>query len=158
MAPWLKVMVGVVTPMSGTYPTLSALLVVVGCSPSTHAGQDATVAKDGGSEAGVEASVEAAVEAAACNAPMTVCRGDCVDTRTCFLHCGRCSNRCQGIERCVDGACVRAGICPMNCRVNTDCRLCTQEGDMTNWCCESRDEPMGGRCRLNLGPRCPLNP
>ncbi len=128
-------------------------LLMTGC-PSSNGTVDAAAPKD----AATDRAAEASTDGAACADAQTLCRGECVDTQSAFLHCGQCNYRCQGTQRCVGGACVRAGMCPTSCRLNGDCFLCTQEGDPTNFCCDGRNASGVGRCIRNLGPRCGVNP
>jgi hypothetical protein len=140
MMQWMKTLVPVVVGA-----------MTMGCPSSTTT--DAAVSDERTGDATVQEVGGDAAGDGGCTPQQTLCRGECVDTQSAFLHCGRCMNRCQGTQRCVGGVCVRAGICPRTCMRNSDCNLCTQEGDTTVWCCY----PSGGAstCVRELAGRCP---
>ena len=123
------------------------LALAAGCSSASGGSPDAAP-----SDAAKEAAVDAPAEAAACNAPNTLCAGQCVDTQRAFRHCGQCGRQCSGAEICVLGSCTRAGVCPTSCSRNEQCRSCVFEGDPTRWCC--RIQGSGSSC-YNNGSQCP---
>jgi len=131
------------------------MLVTTGC-PASNGAVDAGAPKDVAADHAADRTAEVGADASTCADAQALCRGECVDTQSAFLHCGRCSFRCQGTERCVAGACVLAGRCPASCRYNNDCFLCTQEGDSTLWCCGGGGNGVTGLCTRNLGSRCPF--
>jgi len=129
----------------------AVVLVMTGCPSSSPT--DASVTDERKGDATLQ---EAGGDAAACTPQQTRCGAECVDTQTAFLHCGRCMFRCQGTQRCVGGTCVRAGVCPRTCMRNSECNLCSYEGDPTVWCCGGRNEAGVGTCWMSLTGRCPL--
>lgn len=88
-----------------------------------------------------------------CAAPRTICEASCVDTRTDDSHCGSCSRRCVGGERCAAGTCeCPAGSlnCGLGCTdVSSDpynCGACGLECTLGGLRCVSGDCvcPSGG--------------
>lgn len=56
---------------------------------------------------------------ATCEADLTACGAECVDTGTNPAHCGACGNVCRGASICTEGACV---ACPArNIRCDGEC-------------------------------------
>jgi hypothetical protein len=131
------------------------LTFVASAACSTSSPTDAGTLDAATADAPKDARADVSAEASSCAAPNVMCATTCADLQRNHSNCGACGRSCQAFERCVLGACVRAGVCPaMGCMSHEECRACSAEGDPSNWCCSGRAGTRGG-CGNNLGGACP---
>lgn len=105
-----------------------------GVVKDSQTGQDSTTGNDTGPN---------------CNAPMTVCNGSCVDTKTDQQNCGNCGNACTGGQTCSESQCCSSGqtVCNGACTdTSSDLNNCGGCGQTCAGTCN------GGNCVVSSKP------